>query len=184
MKRLDWLNKIRGELVGSIIDSNDVELEDHDVGDGNVFKLHYVNYHRIGYKKSLGVIDWFFDPFMIPEGMTKEEAFKVLSYLTDFIEANTELEECSLGSVRALNDAINLPRFGFRRLKNKVEAISLYTVAGRLNEFKKSKFYDTYFEWYTPNVTREEVVAIYDRIGKEFSDVVISGPTSIKQLKL
>ena len=38
---------------------------------------------------NVGVVDWPCKPFMLPNGMTREECFKVLSYLTDFIETGT-----------------------------------------------------------------------------------------------
>lgn len=175
MKLKTWLKGIREAIVPSR-EYEDVEFEDHEIGEGNVFKLHYVNYHRINGGPGYGVVDWPLKPFMIPDGMSREDAFKVLSYLTDFIEHNLNVGEASFGSVRALDSAIDIERFGFKRIdnvKNIVPAHSLYTVAGRLNRFKSSRYYNTYFEWYTDGVTREEVVSIYESIGLPFSDLVI-----------
>ena len=60
----------------------EAELEDHEIGNQNVYRLHYIDYHRIGehYGKTsnkVGVIDWPFEPFMFPQNMRREERFKV-----------------------------------------------------------------------------------------------------------
>lgn len=183
MSLLDKLKGIREVLVPKDEDEFDVELDDHEVGEGNVFKLHYVNYHRINGGPGYGVINWPLKPFRIPDGMKREDAFKVLSYLTDFIENNLDVGEATFKSVKALDEALDIERFGFKRIddmRNKVDSISLYTVSGRLKAFKRSKFYDTYFEWYTEGVTREEIVSIYDSIGLPFSDLVITDEPSDK----
>ncbi len=167
------LIKIRDIILDK---EDDVELEDHEVGEGEFYKLHYVNYHRINGGPGHGVIDWPLKPFRLPEGMKREDAFKVLSYLTDFIESNLDVGEATFKSVKALDEALDIERFGFRRVdtvKNRVLPISLYTVSGRLDAFKRSKYYNTYFEWYTEGVTRDEVVSIYDNLGLPFYDLVI-----------
>ena len=113
---------------------------------------------------------------MLPENMMKEDAFKVLSYLTDYLEKNYNLEECSFQSVKLLNDFLNIPRFGFKKVNedNDEKIINLYTVVGRIGLFKKSKYYSSYFEWYQENVSLDEVKEIYQKIGLDFTDVIIS----------
>ena len=69
----------------------DAEFEDHPVGEGDIYRLYYVNYHRIREypgraDDNIGVINWHGKPFKMPAGMSREDGFKVLSYLTDFIE--------------------------------------------------------------------------------------------------
>lgn len=69
----------------------DTELEDHQLGNQSIYRLYYINYHRIGEYQgrtdnNVGEINWPFQPFMFPEGMSRKDGFKVLSYLTDFIE--------------------------------------------------------------------------------------------------
>ena len=134
------------------------DLEDHRIGNQNIYRLYYVNYHRIGstYGQSgIGMIDWAFDPFTLPEGMTREEAFKVLSYLTDFIERKDGIESCSFASVKMLNNVLDL-----------------FTISGRVALFKKSSMYQRYFEWYSKGVSREEVEAIYAKHNMPFEDIV------------
>lgn len=157
----------------------DATLEDHPVGNQDIYRLYFVNYHRIGESygrqdNNVGMINWPCNPFMFPEGMSREEGFKVLSYLTDFIEKREDTEPCSLKSVRTLDGVLDLERFGFKRVKEDDEnkILNLFTVSGRLLLFKRSKLYPKYFEWYVENVTLEEVTNIYTKYNMEFRDIV------------
>ena len=38
--------------------------------------------------------------------------------------------------------------------------------------FQKSNLYSKYFEWYTEDVSKREVMKIYSKYGMEFSDIV------------
>lgn len=152
-------------------------FEDHLIGNQNIYRLYYVNYHRIGSKYGHGgicMIDWAFDPFMLPEGMTREEAFKVLSYLIDFIEKREDIESCSFASVKTLNNILDLERFGFKKVEetDKSKVLDLFTVDGRVLLFKQSSMYQRYFEWYSKGVSREEVEEIYAKHNMPFEDIV------------
>lgn len=160
----------------------EAELEDHPLGNQNIYRLHYINYHRIGESygqrdNNVGVVDWPFKPFVLPNGMSREDSFKVLSYLTDFIERQFDLEPCSNKSVSALDNVLNLERLGFKKLNISLDSasadvIDLFTVSGRLQLFKNSNHYQRYFEWYTEGVTFDEVKNIYNKCGIEFYDLV------------
>lgn len=157
------------------------DLDNHTLGNQNIYRLRYINYHRIGESYGMGpgnvgVINWPFKPFLLPKGMSRDDAFKVLSYLTDYIEGNLGIEECSRKSVELLEKTLDLERLDFRRLNistDKIEEdiIDLFTVTGRLLLFKNSKYYSKYFEWYTEGVTFEEVEAIYKKSNIKFSDL-------------
>lgn len=158
----------------------DVELEEHEIGNQNIYRLYYINYHRIGMlghsdnRSNIGLINWPCKPFMLPGGMSREEGFKVLSYLTDFIEKRDDVELGSLTSVRTLDSVLSNERFGFKRVEETDEdkILNLFTIDGRALLFKRSELYKKYFEWYTENVTKEEVEEIYSKIGMEFKDIV------------
>lgn len=159
----------------------DATFTNHSVGNQNIYRLHYINYHRIQeyygrQDNNIGVINFSCEPFMFPKGMSREEGFKVLSYLTDFIEKRDDTEPCSLKSVRTLDGVLDLERFGFKRVKEEDEnkILDLFTVSGRLLLFKRSELYQKYFEWYIENVTLEEVMDIYAKYGMEFKDIVWS----------
>ena len=173
------------------------DLVDHPIGNQNIYRLRYINYHRIGENygikrpDNIGVIDWPFKPFILPEGMKREDSFKVLSYLTDFIEREASLEPCSYSSVQALDKVIDINRLGFKRVnmtidKDSSEVIDLFTITGRIGLFKKNRLYQKYFDWYTEGVTKEEVVNIYNKIGIDFYDLVptISDSDEEKVLEL
>ena len=157
----------------------DAELEDHPIGNQNIYRLYYINYHRIGENygmvlNNIGLVNLPCKPFMLPIGMTREEGFKVLSYLTDFIEKRDDVEEGSLRSVRTLDSVLSNERFGFRRIEETDEdkILNLFTVGGRALLFKRSEYYKKYFEWYVEGITREEVAEIYSKIGMEFRDII------------
>lgn len=188
MNLKEKLSKIKNEVLKSTVNVQnrdyefDAEFENHTLGNQNIYRLYYINYHRINEYpgntiNNVGVIDWPFKPFMLPDGMCREDAFKILSYLTDYIEASKDLEPASYNSVAMLDNVINLERLGFKRVdlqldSNSDEVINLYTVTGRLLLFKGSNHYEKYFEWYTEGITFDEVKEIYDRCGIDFYDLV------------
>lgn len=184
MKLFNTLRQKYEEFIDGLLPiSRDFEfkadIEDHPIGTQNVYRLYYVNYHRIReyegcMENNIGVINWCGKPFKFPKGMSREEGFKVLSYLTDFIERRPEVEKCSWKSVQTLDSVLDLERFGFVRTEetdiNKI--IDLFTVDGRLLLFKKmSEHYPRYFDWYVKNVSWWEVFSIYKRCGLEFHDI-------------
>ena len=159
----------------------EADLEDHQIGKQDIYRLYYIEFHRFagqygGPDENVGVVNCPFKPFMFPEGMSREDGFKVLSYLTDFIEKQQNLNPCSYDSVYALNSVLDLERLGFRRINAHIDdcdVIDLFTVSGRVLLFKKSSHYEKYFEWYTEGVTFAEIQAIYAKCGIDFYDLVM-----------
>ena len=140
----------------------DAELEDH--------KIDYNS------KTNIEVVDCPYKPFKLPGGMTKEDAFKVLSYLTDYIEKDNNIAPASFKSVRILDDVLNIERLGFERIDTNLssdssDVINLFTISGRIRLFKKHNLYSKYFEWYKEGVTKEDVVQIYKNCNVEFYDL-------------
>ncbi len=130
----------------------EVSLENHLIGNQTIYRLYYVNYHKIGEGylegRHFGVIKVPFRPFQLPEQMAREGGFKVLSYLTDFIEANKNVAPCSLQSIRMLDHLLNAENLRFRRIDEEDESkiLDLFAVDGRVRLFKKSDLYEKYFE--------------------------------------
>lgn len=158
----------------------DAELEDHKMDDKDLYRLYFMEFNRIGLpynsKTNIEVVDCPYKPFKLPSGMTKEDAFKVLSYLTDYIEKDNNIAPASFKSVRILNDVLNIERLGFKRIDTNLssdssDVINLFTISGRIRLFKKHKLYNKYFEWYKEGVTKEEVVEIYKNCNVEFYDL-------------
>lgn len=88
---------------------------------------------------NIGIVEWTSNPFQFPDGMDYEEGFKILSYLTDFIEKRRDVDVCSLASIKILNDVLYLDRFGFKRVKeiDEREITDLFTINGKLRTLKK-----------------------------------------------
>ena len=158
----------------------DAELEDHKMDDKDLYRLYFMEFNRIGLpyssKANIEVVDWPYKPFKLPSGMTKEDAFKVLSYLTDYIEKDNNIAPASFKSVRILDDILNIERLGFKRIDTNLssdssDVINLFTISGRIRLFKKHKLYNKYFEWYKEGVTKEDVVEIYKNCNVEFYDL-------------
>ena len=169
---LDNLNKSRDYEFNP-------NLEEHDVALTNTFRLHYLDYYRVGEEyristNNIGVLEWVSKPFQFPEGMSFEEGFKVLSYLTDFIEKRSDVDVCSLTSVRILSSVLQLDRFGFKQVKeiDDSDITDLFTINGRISLFKNSEFYPNYFEWYKKGVSKKEVISIYKKYDMEFKDII------------
>lgn len=176
MSLKEKINNFFDSLGINVEDDFDVTFEDHMPGNKKYYRLHYINYHNINRDPNRrGLIDWPYKPFGLPDGMSREDGFKVLSYLTDFIEKRDDVYEASWKSVGTLDGVISLERFGFKRLdfSPKVEdVIDLFTIDGRIRRFKDSKYYDMYFNWYISNVSKNEVEEIYSKCGLVFEDIV------------
>lgn len=183
MSLKDKLSKLRESLVNlGVVGSRDYEFngvfEDHPIGNQDTYRLYYVDYHRINEYEgcdcnNIGMIDYPLSPFKMPEGMSREDGFKVLSYLTDDIEKQPDVGPYSLKAVRTLDNVLDLERFGFTRVEeiDEDKILNLFTVTGRLLLFQKSNLYPKYFEWYTEGVSKREVQRIYANLGLEFKDV-------------
>lgn len=177
------LLEIKEDILTKFSTNKDFEFdaifENHPIGNQKIYRLYYVDYHRIGQgygmkNNNIGIINWSFEPFMFPNGMTREEGFKVLSYFTDVIEKREDIDVGSFKSVKTLDENIDLGRIGFTRVKENDEdkILNLFTVSGRVLLFKKSDLYQKYFEWYSENVTLNEVKEIYTKYNMEFKDVL------------
>lgn len=158
----------------------------------DAIRLCYVAFERFQDMTKLGKTYEFYKPYKLPEGMSIEDACKVVSYLSTKVEYTKNIEEASRPSVCAVNEL--LMDYGFnltgstpgyfvhsvesynplRSIANpgynckELEGVTdLFTVGGEPKLFKKSSLNDRYFDWFTPNVTFKEIQEIYKRINKE-----------------
>lgn len=162
-------------------------LESHPIGSQDIYRLHYVGIYNAKYTVdgAVSYFDSYMDPFKLPAKMSREDAFKVLSYLTDKIEKKSDAEEASYESVQLLDMAISIKRFGFEKVDIKLDAnddrvIDLFTISGRVEKFKSSFYYSKYFEWYTENISLREVKQIYEKYGMEFEDLIVKESVCMK----
>ncbi len=145
-------------------------FQNYDIEKETFYRLYYIHYHPIG-KGHIGTTSCSFESFSLPKGMEKEDAFKVLSYLTDFIEQKPGIEKASLKSLEILDSIIDLEDLGFKRRKYlpiNTTVVNLYTVTGIVDQFEHKFHYSTQVNWYTPNITKEEVKEIYSKKGIVF----------------
>ena len=133
-------------------------------------------------------------PFLLPSNMKLDDAYKVVSYLSEKVEKEEGLEPASEKSVARVSNLLEY--YGFDKLygyshghfhgvqdalipfrKITVEnlgfdaycynVIDLFTVGGNFKLFNKTSLSDRYFEWFTKGITEEEVKEIYKNIGRE-----------------
>ena len=132
-------------------------------------------------------------PFRLPHGMSYKDACKVVSYLSEKVEKENNLEPASESSVAMVSKI--LPSYGFERIEGmekghyhavsdykpfyKIKAdyfpackkidgvVDLFTVGGHFKVFKKTDLNDRYFDWFTEGVTKQEIENIYKTIGQD-----------------
>lgn len=142
------------------------------------------------------------NPYIIPQGMTLEQACKVISYLSEKIEGEKQLEPACPKSLRLTSE--ELSKYGFSKVDgywsgynsstsydysraidlptpmqfafNKGSlSIDLFSVGGDFELFKQTKLYNRYFEWFTSGITEEEVKNIYNKIGINLDTMLKQG---------
>lgn len=124
--------------------------------------------------------------YRLPKNMTLGEACKVVSYLSEKIEKEDELIPASVASVMLTSESLEGVGFkklhddneGFRNVESIYDpdypaymsycpaekgVVDLFTVAN-MNTFKKTQLMKRYFEWFTPNITKEEIEEIYKNL--------------------
>ena len=124
--------------------------------------------------------------FDLPENMTMKQACKVISYLSEKVEKEKEIEPASEESVMAVSNILEDYKFKklqetkptrihlvkkYRRFSKisvpcqaREGAVDLITFSGDEKCFKNSEMYSRYFDWFTENVTSEEIDEIYSNI--------------------
>ena len=137
---------------------------------------------------------------ILPNGMTIEDACKVVSFLSEKVAREYQYTLTSPNGVDMVSkylvnlgfDTVSCYKSGyfhyhndykpFRKIKisNEEKGVTdLFAVAVDFNVFKKSDLYDRYFDWFTSGVTEQEIKDIYERIGKAqlLEDALFKIPT-------
>lgn len=149
------------------------------------YESFYRNY-SISSPKAVGQTCFYSKQYQIPEGMDPEEAFKVISCLIDCVEGENKLEENYFKIIQKTSEL--LPSYGFKEVEGTEARYShstgtllplaklsclcefvpgvadLIIYGGEEKLFRRSEIRKRYFEWYTPNVTKEEVDEMFDTI--------------------
>lgn len=134
-----------------------------------------------------------YNPYRLPYDMTIEDACKVISYLSDKVEKENNLDPASKESV-AMVDKL-LGDYGFKvvyteesghyhtvsehvpfhKIKPGLDAckkmdgvVDLFTVGGDFKVFRSSEMNERYFNWYTEGVKKQEVVEIFKNVRQDY----------------
>ncbi len=107
--------------------------------------------------------------FTLPKNISEEEAFLILSYLIDNI-SNTYSYDTTKNTdllVEMLNLLI-FTNWHFVKVSegtlNYQNVIELFIIHNRENKFGYDRVHNAYFDWYTPNVSKEIIENILAKI--------------------
>lgn len=173
-KLIELKNKILLSNSSTNYFDDDIILEDHPIGEQNIYRLCYVNYSinkkYYSRKNNISMLNWQYEPFVFPYNMTRQDGFKVISYFLDFYYKKEGKDSYSLNLFRKVDSVFDKNDLGFVRVsemdENKV--LDLFIVGGNLLLFKESELYKKYFNWYIKDVSFEEVKEIYKKYGIDF----------------
>ena len=94
-------------------------------------------FHMIGSGQKIGKTFGVSSPFFLPEGVSLEEAFKIVSYLTEKVERENDIEELSEQSVALVSRL--LENYGFKKVetndKGHYHSIEEYKIFGKSPEW-------------------------------------------------
>ena len=138
-------------------------------------------------QKMLGKTYGVSSPFTLPKGMEIEDACKVVSFLSEKVENENNIEPASENSVAKVSQI--LTDYGFvknegyyhghaheveepsvylistRNFANPINGVvDLFTVGGDFELFRKSDLNDRYFNWFTEGVTKQEIEEIFKKV--------------------
>lgn len=143
-----------------------IKLENHTVPDTTYYRICCFD------KVYEGFDLYHLDIFELPRNMSKEDAFKVLSYYFDLLGSDSSDLEKSIYLNQLLNIEENKFKIHHSSSLKPDDITSLYVInTGRL-DFKESEHYSKYFEWYTPNVTFDEIKCIFSKYDIPFEGVM------------
>lgn len=134
-----------------------------------VFRLRYLEYEKVGNLKKVSLkekCNFSFIKFVLPEGMSEEEAFKVISFIHEMVTKKYGLSKFGLASVRATDEMLN--SFHFSRLHDAKETpcVDLLTLDNNSKcFFKDLDAFEKRYNWFVPDVKKEEVENIYSSLG-------------------
>lgn len=144
-----------------------IKLENHNVPDTPYYRICCYNQVDSGFEL------YPLDVFELPNNMSKEDAFKVLSYYFDLLEKDSSNLEKSIYLNKLLNIPENMFRVNHSQLLKSKDVTDLFVINNGKSEFKNTEYYSKYFEWYTPNVTHEEVKGIFSKYNIPFDGVTM-----------
>ena len=173
----------------------------------DIIRLMFVNLELSNSKDGRQFIEKSYNysnPYQIPEGMTLDEACKVVSFVASHFEDKFNIKVDSFVSPRCVGDY--LEKLQFTKLTEPKEfysnselsiymdekinfnahqkgIIDLITFKGDESVFNRTDLKNHYFDWYTKDVTLEELTAVYQRINAQKPNIeIIDNDTTIPTL--
>lgn len=133
--------------------------------DNEVYRLYFLNFPTVKSKVKTK-LDLPLSCFKLPENMTRQEAFMLLSYIKDLVEKEYPKHLNELQKA-ILVDSL-LESFGFIILsESDLDNITdLFIISGDRKKFTKSVYYSRYIDWYIEKVIYDEVILIKDCVYK------------------
>lgn len=133
--------------------------------ENEVYRLYFLNFPTAKSKIKTN-INLPLSCFKFPENMTRQEAFMLLSHITDLVEKEYPKHLNELQKA-ILVDSL-LESFGFIILpESDLDNITdLFIISGDRKKFAKSIYYSKYVDWYVEKVTYDEVNLIKDCVYK------------------
>lgn len=138
-----------------------------DSSTNQVFRIRFLSFETIGKGKNATLkvkCDFPYLKFTMPQNMSAEDGFKVISYIKQNMTISEGLPENSFASARATDVMLNT--FGFTRVfDDEKPCVDLFVIEGN----KKQKLG---VEWFTENVEESEVKEIYEKRNLKFPRIL------------
>lgn len=187
-------NKKRENDLPLIARDDLAELQEQ--GETPAIRLYYVafeQFKRYGTNNlCIGQTYGISSPFVLPKDMSLEDACKVVSFLSDKVEKENDLEPACAKSVAIVSNI--LEKYGFEKIEKREKGyfhtvteydpfhkiksglpvcdkmsgiVDLFSIGGDFKLFKKSDLHKRYFDWYSKGITQEQITDIYKNIHQE-----------------
>lgn len=165
ISKLKELKKlISKEEDEEIID--EIEEEDFEQQE-KVYRLHYLyfNYDRFG-----EMHDCTCNTFALPQNFSEDDAFKIISFVFSHTSSEIGSYRCCVETTHILNQLGFEPVSKEKEENSKlVDLFSVISTDGGYLNFRISKYYKMYFEWFYDGITKTDVEDIFDGYGIDLS---------------
>ena len=144
------------------MEKKEVKLISHEVVSSDTFRISYAKFSEGNNKKDN--IRWSLNSFFYPVEISKEDSYKLLSFIIDETRRQAKEGESVVDSLIKVDKL--LPDFGFAKVPfgSFSRPNELFIVEGNKNSFTHSKDYKKYFDWYKESISSEEASDIFTKM--------------------
>lgn len=147
-----------------------VQGMENKVTEERVYRLHFLQFYNnkhINFNFIKDYIDMPLNCFKLPNDMSEEEAFLIISYIKEQVERELGIQSDTQNEAIMMNSLLEDYNFkkicNFNQTYKEKDITDLYIVGGNKKRFETSKHYEKHVEWFTPNVSEEQVQRIYKK---------------------